>query len=74
MYRFKKEKEKFSSPIIVKDVVYFGCSDQNLYALDLNTGKKLFKYSLPGRVLGTPVFYKDTLIINLADRTLNVLN
>ncbi len=61
-----KWTKKFSRPIagtplIVGDVVYVPCTDWNLYALDLETGKMLDNVDIGFSPQGSPVFAKGKL-------------
>lgn len=49
------------TPLIVGDVVYVPCTDWNLYALDLETGKMLDNVDIGFSPQGSPVFAKGKL-------------
>jgi len=58
---FSKIKWKFhtgssvtSSPAVVGDTVYVGSNDNNLYALNLETGALKWKFKTPSRVVSSP--------------------
>jgi outer membrane protein assembly factor BamB/predicted phosphodiesterase len=63
------------SPLIEGAVVYIGGSDHSFRALDLNTGKELWKFSgLTGPVVSKPVIYKDAVVFGAWDKNLYALN
>jgi outer membrane protein assembly factor BamB len=43
-----------SSPAVVKEIVYIGSVDGNLYALDVNNGNVLWKYETGGIITSSP--------------------
>ena len=49
------------APLIVGDVAYVPCTDWNLYALDLETGKELDNVDIGFSPEGSPVFTKGKL-------------
>lgn len=49
------------APLIVGDVAYVPCTDWNLYALDLETGKELDNVDIGFSPEGSPVFAKGKL-------------
>ena len=61
-----------SSPMIVDKVVYVGSYDENLYAVDLKSGKKVWSTDRGGAV-GSPVFANDTIYISLNTGELQAL-
>jgi len=53
-WKFKTNGFVFSSPAAVSGVLYFGSTDHNLYAIDLETGKQKWKFETGSRVTGSP--------------------
>ncbi len=47
--------------------IYFGCSDNRLYALDLTTGKELFNFSTDGNIHGKPLVVDDVVYFGSTD-------
>ncbi|MHB0999237.1 MAG: outer membrane protein assembly factor BamB family protein [Armatimonadota bacterium] len=58
-----------SSPVISGDTVYVGASDGYLYALSLETGEKLWSYSLGVPIASSPVISGNALFIAGYDGT-----
>jgi outer membrane protein assembly factor BamB len=47
-----------SSPSVLDGTVYFGSWDNNVYALDANSGVKLWSYTTGGSVFSSPAIAK----------------
>ncbi len=68
IWKFKCEDEIRSSPVADKTTLYVGAYDNNLYALELKTGKFKWKYATEGGIAAKPCFYNDRLIFGSEDR------
>ncbi|NOR66221.1 MAG: PQQ-binding-like beta-propeller repeat protein, partial [Woeseiaceae bacterium] len=44
LWKFKTADQIKSSPVIVDNIVYVGSSDENMYAIDFETGNPMWKY------------------------------
>ncbi len=57
-----------SSAVIANGIVYFGCRDSNLYALDAKTGEKKWVFNNKGSwVIGTPIVKDGKLYFTTSD-------
>jgi serine/threonine protein kinase len=54
VWSFECEDEIRGTPIIVNDVLYIGCYDNNLYALDAKTGEFNWKFATEGGIPSRP--------------------
>uniref|UniRef100_UPI00147B9DF4 outer membrane protein assembly factor BamB family protein n=1 Tax=Geitlerinema sp. PCC 9228 TaxID=111611 RepID=UPI00147B9DF4 len=54
VWKFETEYSVLSSPAVSGDVVYFGSVDENLYAVDINTGQELWSFETEYRVFSSP--------------------
>ena len=55
-------------PLIHGGMVIFGSMNHNLYALDIRTGKEVWKFRTEDRIgLSSPILYKDSVIIGSYD-------
>jgi len=54
VWSFECEDEIRGTPIIVNDVLYIGCYDNNLYALDARTGEFNWKFATEGGIPSRP--------------------
>lgn len=52
-----------STPVIYKDVVYFGSNNGHLYGLDEDNGKVVFNKKLDGELKSSPIVVDDTIYI-----------
>ena len=63
-----------SSAIINNEVVYFGSSDSNIYALDVASGKLVWKYKTGGSIHSSPAIYKNSLVFGSWDSNIYCLD
>ena len=56
-----------SSATVNNGKVYFGSSDSNIYALDLETGEKKWIYSTSGSVHSSPAIWENSLVVGSWD-------
>lgn len=63
-----------SSAVHDKGLVYFGSSDSNVYALDIETGKKIWNYKTEGSIHSSPALYEGKLVIGSWDGNIYCLN
>ena len=63
-----------SSAVVKGDNVYFGSSDSNVYALNINTGKQVWKFKTEGSVHSSPAISENSLVIGSWDGKVYCLN
>jgi outer membrane protein assembly factor BamB len=63
-----------SSPTIVDGVAYVGSQDNNIYAVDIETGNKLWNVSTGDQVDTSPTVANGTLYVGSGDGTLYALD
>jgi len=63
-----------SSAIEKDDLIYFGSSDANVYALDIDTGEKVWSYKTGGSIHSSPAIYENSLVIGSWDSTIYCLD
>jgi outer membrane protein assembly factor BamB len=68
VWRFECEDEVRSSPVVVDGIVYVGCYDGNLHAIEAKTGHSHWKYATEGGVAATPCVWKDRVLVGSEDR------
>jgi outer membrane protein assembly factor BamB/tRNA A-37 threonylcarbamoyl transferase component Bud32 len=73
-WTFKCEDEVRSSPRIADGVLYIGCYDNNLYALDAKEGTFVWKFPTKGGIASTPSIHEDTILIGSEDSTLYAIS
>lgn len=73
LWSFECEDEVRGTPIVHNGTVYIGCYDNNLYALDANSGEFLWKYATEGGIAATPAVADDTVYVASEDHRLYAL-
>lgn len=73
IWNFKCEDEIRGSPTYHNGVVYVGCYDNNLYALDAQSGDFLWKYPTDGGIVSKPAVYEDSIFIGSEDHRLHAV-
>jgi len=53
-WKFHTHGQVLSSPAVVGDTVYVGCTDPNLYAVDREAGTLKWKFETGSRVTSSP--------------------
>lgn len=78
----EKSPEKFvgcfigrhSSPIIFEDILYIGNIDNNVYAINANTGELLWKFQTGGPITSSPALWNRTLYFGSEDSFFYAVN
>jgi outer membrane protein assembly factor BamB/tRNA A-37 threonylcarbamoyl transferase component Bud32 len=73
LWSFECEDEIRGSPILYQDVIFIGCYDNNLYALDAQTGEFLWKYATEGGITGRPAAEDGVIFIGSEDHRLHAI-
>ncbi|NIO22788.1 MAG: PQQ-binding-like beta-propeller repeat protein [Candidatus Aenigmarchaeota archaeon] len=64
-----------SSPVIRDGIVYFGCCDQNVYAVDISNGQEIWRVKTDGIITdSTPIFHGDVFFIGSFDGKLYAID
>lgn len=74
IWSFKCEDEIRGTPLIHQGVLYVGCYDNNLYALDAGDGKFLWKYATDGGVVSRPAIFEGNVFFGSEDQRLHVVS
>ena len=69
-WTFKTKAPFFSTPVIADGIVYVGCLDSTLYALELFSGKLKWKYNTGGEIRSTVCLSGERLFLYSGDGTL----
>ncbi len=67
VWRFTCEDEVRSSPHVSNGMVFIGCYDTNLYALDAGRGEFRWKYATEGGISSSPTVWNDIVIVGSED-------
>ncbi|MCX6079740.1 MAG: serine/threonine-protein kinase [Chloroflexi bacterium] len=71
---FKCEDEIRGTPLYQSGMLYVGCYDNNLYALNATDGEFQWKYATNGGVVSRPVAAEDNIYIGSEDKALHAVN
>ena len=70
LWKFECEDEVRGSPFLSDGLLYIGCYDNNLYALDAKTGEFQWKYATEGGISGRPSASDGMVFIGSEDSRL----
>ena len=71
---FQCEDEIRGTPLYLGGVVYTGCYDNNLYALNAANGEFQWKYATEGGVVSRPAAAEDNIYFGSEDKSLHAVN
>ena len=74
LWVFSAEDEIRSSPTVVKGMVFVGCYDTNLYAVNAKTGDFVWKRATEGGIASSPVVWEDLVIFGSEDTKIYALD
>jgi outer membrane protein assembly factor BamB/tRNA A-37 threonylcarbamoyl transferase component Bud32 len=74
LWKFTCEDEIRSSPCVDSGMLFVGCYDTNLYALDAQRGEFRWKYATQGGINSSPDVWQDLVLIGSEDGTLYALD
>jgi len=67
VWKFPQEKPAgnwfWASPVVKEGVVYAGCLDGKLYAIEAETGEKLWEFDAGSPIISSPILMDNLLII-----------
>jgi outer membrane protein assembly factor BamB/tRNA A-37 threonylcarbamoyl transferase component Bud32 len=70
LWAFECEDEVRSTPCVAEGKVFVGAYDNNLYAIDVETGEFRWKYATDGGVASSPTTWNDRVIFGSLDERL----
>lgn len=73
MWDFKCEDEIRGTPTLNQGMLYIGCYDNNLYALNASDGKFQWKYPADGGIVSRPLVYENNIFFCSEDQRLHVI-
>jgi eukaryotic-like serine/threonine-protein kinase len=74
VWKFTCEDEVRSSPYVAGGMLFVGCYDTNLYALDVSRGEFRWKYATEGGVSSSPSVWQDNVFVGSEDGALYALD
>jgi outer membrane protein assembly factor BamB/serine/threonine protein kinase len=63
-----------SSPVIANGIVYIGSQDHSFYALDANSGRKIWSYLTGGPIISTPAVVNGVVYFGSLDHSMYALD
>ena len=73
LWDFKCEDEIRGAPTLNQGMLYIGCYDNNLYALNATDGKFQWKYPADGGIVSRPLVYENNIFFCSEDQRLHVI-
>jgi outer membrane protein assembly factor BamB/tRNA A-37 threonylcarbamoyl transferase component Bud32 len=73
LWSFECEDEIRGAPVVHEGVVYIGCYDNNLYAIDAKSGEFVWKYPTEGGIVGRPAADEDMIFVGSEDERLHAV-
>ena len=70
LWSFACEDEVRSSPAVSGGMLFVGCYDTNIYALDTSRGEFRWKYPTEGGISSSPAVWQDNVIVGSEDGAL----
>jgi outer membrane protein assembly factor BamB/tRNA A-37 threonylcarbamoyl transferase component Bud32 len=74
LWSFKCEDEVRSSPCVGGGMLFIGCYDTNIYALDAGRGEFRWKYATEGGISSSPTTWQDLVITGSEDGAIYALD
>ncbi len=74
VWAFQCEDEIRGTPLFYKGMVYVGCYDNNLYAVNAANGEFAWKYATDGGIVSRPVATDDVIFFGSEDKRLHAVS
>ena len=74
IWAFQCEDEIRGTPLYFKGMVYVGCYDNNLYALNGANGEFTWKYPTDGGIVSRPVVAEETIYFGSEDKRVHAIS
>jgi eukaryotic-like serine/threonine-protein kinase len=74
VWSFQCEDEIRGTPLLHQGILYIGCYDNNLYALNAADGKFQWKYATEGGVVSRPAIFEGNIYFGSGDKRLHVVS
>ncbi len=67
---FRTDGKIWSTPVVGAGTVYFGSHDNNVYAVDLDSGEEKWRFATGGVVAGRPLLFDGLVVAGSFDKNL----
>lgn len=74
IWAFQCEDELRGTPVLHNGIVYIGCYDNNLYALNASSGEFQWKYPADGGIVSRPAVFEDAIYFGSEDHRLHAVS
>ncbi|MCG8351725.1 MAG: serine/threonine-protein kinase [Chloroflexales bacterium] len=74
LWNFTCEDEVRSSPCVSSGLLFVGCYDTNLYAIDIARGEFRWKYATEGGISSSPTTWQDIVVVGSEDGAVYGIN
>jgi outer membrane protein assembly factor BamB/tRNA A-37 threonylcarbamoyl transferase component Bud32 len=74
VWKFRCEDEVRSSPCVANGMLFVGCYDTNVYALDADRGEFRWKHATEGGISSSPSVWQDIVVIGSEDGVVYALD
>lgn len=74
IWAFQCEDEIRGTPLYLKGMLYVGCYDNNLYALNAAAGEFVWKYATEGGIVSRPIAAEDLVFFGSEDKHLHAIS
>lgn len=74
VWRFQDDADLGAGLASYRNLILTGNTAGQVFALDVNTGKKMWSYQTGGKVYATPAVWKNTVVVGSSDGTIYGLN
>jgi outer membrane protein assembly factor BamB/tRNA A-37 threonylcarbamoyl transferase component Bud32 len=74
LWAFQCEDEIRGTPLIYNGVIYVGCYDNNLYALNATNGEFSWKYPTDGGIVSRPAAFEGNIFFGSEDHRVHVVS
>lgn len=74
IWAFQCEDEVRGTPLVYNGLVYAGCYDNNLYAINAANGEFQWKYASEGGIVSRPAVAEDTIFFGSEDKRVHAVS
>ena len=74
LWTFKCEDEVRGTPTLYQGILYAGCYDNNLYALNAADGQFQWKYATDGGIVSRPAVFEGNVVFGSEDKSVHVVS
>jgi outer membrane protein assembly factor BamB len=69
-WKYTAPDKTYASPMVANGMIYLGCNDKHLYAIDQKTGQMKWRYQTGGNIEATPATANNIVYVGSWDKNL----